>query len=253
VTGERATVAPSWHISRVASTGSTNADLLAMARSGAAFGTVLVADHQTAGRGRLGRRWEAPEGSSLLVSILLPADLGHLGGDAQPQRLTQAVALAAAAACEEVAGVRPELKWPNDLLVGDRKLAGILAETLVVRGQVSAVVVGLGLNVTWPDVLPAELAGLATALNHEAGTDVDRRAVLDSLLAHLAGTRWAELAGAYRSRLGTLGRRVRVDLGTVEVEGVAVDVAADGSLVVEVDGGSRHVISAGDVIHLRSA
>jgi BirA family biotin operon repressor/biotin-[acetyl-CoA-carboxylase] ligase len=183
----------------------------------------------------------------------LPPDLGHLGGVVQPQRLTQAVALAAAAACEQVAGVRPELKWPNDLLVGDRKLAGILAETLVVRGHVSAVVVGLGLNVTWPEVLPAELAGLATALNHEAGSDVDRLAVLDALLAHLAATRWAELSRAYRSRLGTLGRRVRVDLGTVEVEGVAIDVADDGSLVVEADGGSRHVIAAGDVIHLRGA
>jgi BirA family biotin operon repressor/biotin-[acetyl-CoA-carboxylase] ligase len=76
--------------------------------------------------------------------------------------------------------------------------------------------------------------------------------VLDTLLAHLAGTRWAELSRTYRSRLGTLGRRVRVDLGTVEVEGVAVDLADDGSLVVEADGGSRHVIAAGDVVHLRS-
>ena len=107
---------------------------------------------------------------------------------------------------------------------------------------------------TWPDVLPAELAGLATALNHEAGTDVDRLAVLDALLAHLAGTRLGRRSPARTaSRLATLGRRVRVDLGTVEVEGVAVDVADDGSLVVEADGGSRHVISAGDVIHLRGA
>ena len=101
-------------------------------------------------------------------------------------------------------------------------------------------------------MLPAELAGLATALNHEAGADVDRLAVLDALLAHLAATQWAELSRTYRSRLGTLGRRVRVELGTVEVEGVAVDVADDGSLVVEADGGSRHVITAGDVVHLRS-
>jgi BirA family biotin operon repressor/biotin-[acetyl-CoA-carboxylase] ligase len=252
VTGERATVPPRWHITRVRETGSTNADLLAMARAGAPFGSVLVADHQTAGRGRLGRRWEAPEGSSLLVSILLPPDLGAQSPAEPLQRLTHAVALAAAEACEEVAGVRPELKWPNDLLVGDRKLAGILAETVVDGGRVSAVVVGLGLNVSWPDVVPAELAGLLTALNHEAGRPVDRQAVLDALLAHLADTSWDDLAARYRERLGTLGRRVRVDLGTVELEGVAVAVADDGSLVVEADGGSHHVVTAGDVVHLRA-
>jgi BirA family biotin operon repressor/biotin-[acetyl-CoA-carboxylase] ligase len=188
------------------------------------------------------------------VSVLLPADLGAPPGDAAaPQRLTQAVALAAAMACEDVAGVVPQLKWPNDLLVGDRKLAGILAETVVSQGRISAVVVGLGLNVNWPTILPAELAGLMTALNHECGHDVDRFAVLDALLAHLAAMDWESLPARYRERLATLGRRVRADLGTVEVEGVAVDLAPDGSLVIEADGGSHHVVAAGDVVHLRPA
>jgi BirA family biotin operon repressor/biotin-[acetyl-CoA-carboxylase] ligase len=233
----------------VTQTGSTNADVLALAREGAPVGTVVVADHQTAGRGRLGRRWEAPVGSSLLMSMLLPVE--PAGG--RPQRLTQAVALAAAGACEDVAGVRPDLKWPNDLLVGDRKLAGVLAESSVVDGRIAAVVVGLGLNVNWPAETPAELAGVVTALNHAAGHDVDRTALLGAVLDRLSATAWPSLDERYRERLGTLGRRVRVDLGSVELIGTAVDVAAGGELVVQADGGSRHEVSAGDVVHLRGA
>jgi BirA family biotin operon repressor/biotin-[acetyl-CoA-carboxylase] ligase len=250
VTVDRATPWPvAWQVTRVSQTGSTNADLLAMAREGAPAGTVLVADHQTAGRGRLGRRWEAPVGSSLLMSMLLP--LGPAGG--RPQRLTQAVALAAAHGCEDVAGVRPELKWPNDLLVGDRKLAGVLAESSLVDGRIAAVVVGLGLNVNWPEETPAELAGVVTALNHAAGREVDRLAMLDAVLARLSATEWDRLDEQYRERLGTLGRRVRVDLGSVELIGTAIDLTAGGELVVRADGGSRHEVSAGDVVHLRRA
>src|SRR4051812_27340870 len=109
--------------------------------AGAPEGLAAVADHQTAGRGRLGRAWVAPPGASLLLSVLFRPDLA-------PERLhltTAAVALAAAEACEAVAGVLPVLKWPNDLLVGDRKLAGVLAES-----RLPAVVVGIGLNVNWP-------------------------------------------------------------------------------------------------------
>ena len=112
-----------WSISYIDETGSTNADLLDAAALGAPDGTVLVAAHQRAGRGRLDRRWDAPPGSNLLCSILflqLPERL---------HELTWAVAVAAARACETVAGVRPDLKWPNDLLVDGRKLAGILAQT----------------------------------------------------------------------------------------------------------------------------
>jgi BirA family biotin operon repressor/biotin-[acetyl-CoA-carboxylase] ligase len=246
--GERATSSPfEWQVRWVEETGSTNADLIEAARAGAPFGSVLVADHQSAGRGRLGRQWAAPPGSSLLCSMLLPPELAA----GTPQRLTQAVALAAAAACTEVAGVDVSLKWPNDLLVGDRKLAGVLAESVAAQGRLSAVVVGIGLNVNWPDELPAELAGLATALNHEAGHEIDRRVLLDALLASTEATDWGALAAAYRAKLATLGRDVRVDLGSVDVVGRAVDVTASGELVVEAEGGSRHVISAGDVVHLR--
>lgn len=246
--GERATPLPlTWQVSWVAETGSTNSDLAAAARAGARPGAVLVADHQTEGRGRLGRTWQAPPGASLLVSILLPSELarGHL------QRLTQAVALAAAGACLDVAGVMAVLKWPNDLLVGDRKLAGVLAESVADAGVVAAVVAGIGINVNWPQEMPAELATTMTALNAECGHDVDRRRLLDALLAHLAATDWAGLDAAYRANLATLGRRVRVLSGEGELHGTAVDVTAAGELVVEDGTGRRHTVHAGDVTHLR--
>ncbi|MEZ5256375.1 MAG: biotin--[acetyl-CoA-carboxylase] ligase, partial [Ilumatobacteraceae bacterium] len=134
-----------WEVRRVAATGSTNADLLVAAHAGAPDRLVLVADHQTAGAGRLGRIWDAPPGTNLLVSLLLrsiPAEL---------HQLTQRVGLAALAAVAEISGREARLKWPNDVLLDGRKLAGILAQAASPPGSssVEAVVVGLGLNVGW--------------------------------------------------------------------------------------------------------
>ncbi|WP_195210275.1 biotin--[acetyl-CoA-carboxylase] ligase [Actinomarinicola tropica] len=244
----------------VESTGSTNADLLELARGGAPDGIVLVADHQSAGRGRLDRTWTAPAGSSLLFSTLVRPDLApsdlHL--------LTTAVAVAASDACEAVAGVRPRLKWPNDLVVADgdgtdRKLAGILSESVVDGGEVRAVVVGMGLNVNWPATLPDDLAATATSLNHLAGHDVDREQLL---VAHLRGLEviLAELASPggrealiirYRHLSATLGRTVRVELASGALVGQAVDVDDAGHLVVEL-GGELVPVVAGDVVHLRT-
>jgi BirA family biotin operon repressor/biotin-[acetyl-CoA-carboxylase] ligase len=244
--------AVAWTVEWVAETGSTNADLLGAARAGAPPGTVLVADHQTAGRGRLGRQWHAPPRSSLLASILF-----HERQGAALHRYTQAVGVAAVEACRSAAGVTAALKWPNDLLVGERKLAGVLAETVPIDspsagGDLVAVVVGIGLNVNWPADLPADLRGTMTALNHEAGHDLDRRAVLEALLGALDALDWATLAERYRRALATLGRRVRVEQPSGMIEGVAVDVMSGGNLVVATSAGSVSV-SAGDVMHLRDA
>src|SRR5476651_2338843 len=121
--GSMTTPSATWQISIVDETGSTNADLLASAASGALDRSVLMARHQTAGRGRLDRRWEAPAGANLLVSLLFREVPEH------PHQLTQRVALAAVSACAEIAGVSPTLKWPNDLLFDGRKLAGVLAQS----------------------------------------------------------------------------------------------------------------------------
>lgn len=269
-----------------AETGSTNTDALALARDGAGEGIVVVADFQTAGRGRRTRAWVAPPGGSLLTSVLLRPPAPVAGG------VTMTAAVALTEAVEQVAGVTAGLKWPNDLVVGDRKLAGVLAEADWPAGaNVSAgwreppahtrvpVVVGTGLNVAWPAVLPpelAEVADTATALDRlvagssgsstggvgAAGGDRDRLRA-DVLTAYLRrlDVRYGELVAGgtpaildtWRERSATLGRRVRVDLGTDDVEGTAVDVTAEGHLVIETLEGERRTLAVGDVVHLRRA
>jgi BirA family biotin operon repressor/biotin-[acetyl-CoA-carboxylase] ligase len=257
----------------VASTGSTNADALALARDGAPEGVVVVADHQTAGRGRYDRAWVAPPGGSLLVSVVLrpPSPVASTA--------TMATAVAMAEAVEEVAGVSPGLKWPNDLVVagegGERKLAGILAEAdwpasaTISAGwrQPSAheravIVVGVGLNVCWPedDEAIRDVADTAVALNWVTPGPVDRVDLLVAFLRRLDRSYGQLVSGGpqtamdeWRRRSATLGRQVRVDLGPDDVEGTAVDVTAEGHLVVEALGGLRRTFAVGDVIHLRDA
>ncbi len=240
---------PLWRVTIVPETGSTNADLLAAARRGEPAGAVLVADHQTAGRGRMGRTWEAPPGASLLCSVLFRP--GEGGAPAEPHRCTQAVGVAAVRTCEEELGFTADLKWPNDVFVGDRKLAGVLAEAVVEHGRITAVVVGLGMNLTWPDPMPGELAATAISANHLTGAPVDRDRVLAAVLERLAATDWDALPAEYRRRLGTLGQRVVAHLPAGEVDGTAVDVTADGALVLALDDGSRREIVAGDVERMR--
>jgi BirA family biotin operon repressor/biotin-[acetyl-CoA-carboxylase] ligase len=233
--------------------GSTNTEALEQAKAGAAEGLVVVADHQSAGRGRLGRTWSAEPGSALLVSVLLRPPLPI---DEVPVVL-MAAGLAACDAVEAAAGFRPKLKWPNDLVVGDRKLAGLLTEST--GDPEPAVVVGLGLNVT-AGAYPGGLEQPATSCEEEAGRPVDRAELLVGLLTALEsryssvltpGGRTATLE-AYRADSATLGRRVRVELtGGDALEGEATAVADDGRLVV-VDAAGQHYVSVGDVKHLRS-
>jgi BirA family transcriptional regulator, biotin operon repressor / biotin---[acetyl-CoA-carboxylase] ligase len=221
-----------------ASIGSTNTYLVGEARTGAAEGTVAVADHQTAGRGRLGRSWTAPSGTSLLVSILLrPA---HLAADRR-HLVTAAVALAAAQACQIVAGFSPEIKWPNDLLVGDRKLAGILAET-----ERDAVVVGMGINVA---SAPPE----GVSVEELAGHPVDRGELLAATLEGLEG--WYRdppgVMVAYKEACATIGRQIRVELPSGQLLGRAEFIDELGHLVVRTDDGALVDLAAGDVVHVR--
>ena len=233
--------------------GSTNDWVMDQARGGGAEGLVAVADHQSEGRGRRDRRWVAPPGSSLLFSVLLRPKLAA----AQLHLTAAAVSLSAAAACKDVSGVEPDVKWPNDLLVHNRKLAGVLSESMVGPDDYSStVVVGMGINVNWPPVLPADLAHLATALNRESGRDVDRAELLVALLQNLDDyiDDWTAVAHDYKSRCATVGREVRVDLGRHGLlEGTAVGVTDEGLLEVDDRDGKRVTISVGDVVHLRQA
>ena len=216
----------------------------------------MVADHQTAGRGRLDRRWESPPGANLLASVLL-----RPGCDESEVHLcTGAVALAAADACAEVAGVEPVVKWPNDLLAGsdEAKLAGVLAEVEFSGSALAAVVVGIGINVAWPG--PEGVGGTCLDLLSPRGGPVDRHLLLDEMLAGLAARRpllddadgRRQLADEVRRRCSTIGRSVRVVLAGEEILGQATDIDASGHLVVDTGSGIR-TVSAGDVVHLRAA
>ena len=220
--------------------------------SDAAGGLVVVADEQHAGRGRLGRTFVAPSGASLLASVVVPVAVPRdsLG------LVTPVSSLAAADAVHALAGIDARLKWPNDLVVDDRKLAGVLAEVI----GPSTVVVGMGLNVRWPE-FPPELASIATSCNLLSPVAVDRADLLvewltryDALLAQMttrAGR--AALRDACAARCATLGHRVRVELSDRTFEGAATDLLPDGTLEVTRDGGRREIVAAGDVVHLRSA
>ncbi|MCA1846408.1 MAG: biotin--[acetyl-CoA-carboxylase] ligase [Actinobacteria bacterium] len=233
---------------------STNTALVEEARAGAPEGLVLVADHQTAGRGRLGRTWSAEPGTALLVSVLLRPPLPV---DEVPLVL-MAAGLAACDGVEAAAGFRPQLKWPNDLVVDDRKLAGLLTEAT--GGSAPGVVLGLGINVS-TRAYPPELSREATSCEEIASKPIDRTEVLIAFLAALESRYSTALAPggrettltAYRSDSATLGRRVRVELTSgPPLEGHANRLADDGQLVVTDDAGTEHLVNVGDVKHLRS-
>ena len=243
-------------------TGSTNADLAAAAREGAEAGRVLVADHQSAGRGRLGRTWTAPPGTSIAMSVLLrprvPLDrwtwLPLLAGLAVSDGIRQETDLPA------------DLKWPNDVLLLGRKVCGVLAER-VETPTGPAVVIGMGINVHLSaEQLPVPTAtslALTLAELGLAGVPVHRTSLLSTTLRSLERifAHWEEVAGvsdpdalavAYRERCATIGREVRISLSDgTSVDGVARDVDGSGRLALETAHGTR-TFGAGDVVHLRS-
>jgi len=235
-----------------AETGSTSSDLVALARAGAPEGTVVLADHQTAGRGRLGRTWHTPPGTSIAVSMLFrPASVPVARWPWLP--LLAGVAVVEALRAET--GVPAGLKWPNDVVVDGLKLAGLLAEVVPECG--GAVVVGVGLNVT---VVPPDLPPTATSLSLCGVADPDRGRVLAAVLASVAHRYegWCARSGdpvearrAYRPHCTTLGSQVLVQLPAgCPLTGRATDVDDDGRLVVRTADGDR-ALSIGDVVHVR--
>ncbi len=210
---------------------STNRYVLECAADGAREGIVAVADEQTAGRGRLGRTWVAPPGAALLVSVLLRPQLAR-------ERVHLLTLAAALAAIDALPNVDARLKWPNDVVVDDRKLAGILAEA----DGAGAIVIGMGVNVR-SDGLAPEVRDIAAAC------DIDRRELLVAWLCRLH-TRLDALDDTVPdaiARSATLGRRVRVELARESFEGTARALTDEGYLVVD-----DRIVTAGDVVHLRA-
>lgn len=238
----------------VETTGSTNADLLARHGAGAdIIGAVLIAEHQSAGRGRQGRHWSTPPRSQIALSLGVDAH-------AQPTSawgwLPLLTGVAVADAVHATTGISPGLKWPNDILVEERKLGGILAE---VASPAPVVVVGLGVNVTLTADEIKDVAPEATSLLMLGSTMLDRSALLGSILAELSARidRWRSAGGDstliddYRARSTTLGTRVRALLpGDREIIGTATDLDELGHLHIDT-GAQTIAVSAGDITHLR--
>ena len=233
--------------------GSTNAVALEAARRGVAEIHAVAADVQTAGRGRMGRAWQAPAGTSLLVSLVLRPRVDGPALATLPLLIGSVLAEVVAAHLREGRD-EPDvaLKWPNDLLVGGRKAAGILVER-----HPEAVIAGIGCNVDWRGLeRPADL-GQATSLAEEAGRTIDRWKLLAGLVGVLdrrygewQGDPAAALAG-YRSRCATIGEGVRVERpGVAPLVGRATGIADDGRLLVATAAGEL-AVDAGDVVHVR--
>lgn len=251
---------------QLAETTSTNSVLVGMAEVGAGEGMVLVADYQSAGRGRFDRRWESPPGKSLLFSVLLRPS----GEELPPARrhlAVAAVSLALVEATRDVASVEVELKWPNDLIVAtgkpgegaagagvaaDGKVGGVLAEAT----SDGAIVVGAGVNVAWvPELFEPSGAPAATCLEAVAGRPVHRDEVLVSALLaldRLYGD-WELVSSLYRQTCATVGRMVTVSFAghQPDIVGTAVGLDEDGRLVVRGLDGATVSVAAGDVTHAR--
>lgn len=218
---------------------STQAIAFVMAEQGAADGTVVVADTQTAGRGRRGRMWHDAPGDNLLISIVIRPRLNV----ADLPKLSLAAAVAVAEAIDFATGLQARLKWPNDVLVNGRKLAGILLESRIVAEPV--VVVGIGVNLR-QRTFPPELAESATSVDLEGGREVGREELLEAVLdafdlwrRRLEREGFAPLRERWLALADTIGRAVTVG----EHAGVAVDLAEDGALVLRQEAGLQRVVA----------
>jgi BirA family biotin operon repressor/biotin-[acetyl-CoA-carboxylase] ligase len=229
---------------------STNLEARRRAEAGAAHGACLVAEYQSAGRGRLDRRWSAPAGSCLLFSLLLRPRLGL----SEVFSLTNLMAVALCRAVEELCGLHPAIKWPNDVFLDGRKLAGILTEFTCRAERLDHVVVGVGLNVNLSAEQLAQLPAPAASLLAASGQEWDRALLLAAILREasrlytqlLAGGR-EELTAEYNRRCWLQGRRVEVRQGDQVLAGLVLGVASDGALILEPEPGQTILIRHGDV------
>jgi len=235
-------------------TDSTNRVAMELGFAGEPEGTVVVAEEQTAGRGRAGRSWHSEKGTGLYVSILLRPRLAP----AQTPLLTMLAGISAQAALEAVTGLSPELKWPNDLLLNGKKLGGILTEMHAEPSVVRFVVVGIGIN-TNQEKFPAELAAIATSLRKESGRITFRMELLVRLLSQFESdySRFLTEGPPFvverfqKASDFAKGRRVRVDTGVESYVGTTTGLSPEGLLLVKRENGQATTVIAGDVTEVR--
>jgi BirA family biotin operon repressor/biotin-[acetyl-CoA-carboxylase] ligase len=232
-------------------TTSTNDVIEKFARDGVKEGVVVFAEAQTKGRGRLGRKWISPAHRGLWFSILLRPDL-------RPQEATQLTVASATAlrhAIGAVTGLKPEIKWPNDILIGGKKVAGILTELSAEVDRVRHIILGIGIDVNLDaDEFPAELKKTATSLKIEAGGMISRAELavailreLDHDYARIGGGKFPALADEWESGCATIGKNVTVHIGDRRVRGCAESLDDDGALIIRTEHGRLERITGGDV------
>lgn len=232
-------------------TASTNDIVDKLGRDGVEEGVAVFAESQSRGRGRLGRTWASPAGKGLWFSVLLRPRLHPTAAT----RLTVMAAVALARAVERHTGLRPAIKWPNDLLMRSRKCAGILLELSAELDHIRQAVLGIGLDVNGlPADFPAPIRSTVTSLGRELGRTVDRPALaavvldeLDIAYRQLQADQFTRLADEWAQRGSTLGQRVSIRIGPREVSGIAEALDEDGSLLVRTEHGRLERIVGGDV------
>ncbi|HEY9072498.1 MAG TPA: biotin--[acetyl-CoA-carboxylase] ligase, partial [Desulfobaccales bacterium] len=242
----RRLLGPVHHFDELASTNDLAKEL---ATRGAPEGTLVVAESQTRGRGRLGRQWDSPPGTGLYVSLLLRPELPPT----EMPQITLTTAVAVARAVSRVTGVTPGIKWPNDLLLDGKKLGGILTEMETESDRIRHLVVGLGLNVNNP-AFPEELAAIATSLALATGRSYSRVRLLqawleefEELYGRFLAQEFAGILDEWRSLAVTLGQRVTVRQGPRTICGLALEVAPDGALLLETDSGVIVRVTSGEI------
>ncbi|HKI51633.1 MAG TPA: biotin--[acetyl-CoA-carboxylase] ligase [Geothermobacteraceae bacterium] len=231
---------------------STNLTAMELGEAGAAEGLVVIAEQQTAGKGRLGRRWESPAGVNLYLSILLRPAMPPW----EVPRLTFLSAVAAARALQDVTGLKVEVKWPNDLLVNGKKIAGLLNEMSAESDAVHHVVLGLGLNINMTaDQFPSELRYPATSVWLEKGTLTSRLDVVVALLEHFdrlydefLRCGMEPVRQAWQELFAMLGKAVRVESGPASLKGVVAGIDEEGALLLQLPDGTIEKVLAGDVL-----
>jgi BirA family transcriptional regulator, biotin operon repressor / biotin---[acetyl-CoA-carboxylase] ligase len=232
-------------------TTSTNDVIEKLARDGVKEGAVVFAESQTKGRGRLGRKWISPERKGLWFSVLLRPDL-------RPQETTQVTVASATAlrrAIQSATGLHPEIKWPNDIVIGGKKVAGILTELNAELDRVRHIILGIGVNVNLgAGEFPPELRRLATSLKIESGRAISRAELatailreLDSDYARICGGGFAEVADEWQAHCKTIGRQVTIQIGERRIRGRAESLDDDGALLLRTDHGRLERITGGDV------
>jgi BirA family biotin operon repressor/biotin-[acetyl-CoA-carboxylase] ligase len=235
-------------------TSSTSDVASALARGSAEEGTVVVADKQTAGRGRIGRSWESPPGVGIWMSVILRPRVPPMNA---PQ-FTIASAMAVSDLLQEETGLEVSIEWPNDIVVRGKKVCGILTEMVAEQDRVEFVIVGIGLNVNQSqDDFSPLLTEMATSLYLEDGVKRDRTALLCRLLEQLEtyydmlqGGKFSEIAARWSANSYTLGRRVRCTSEGQPVEGTAESLGMDGALLVRADDGELRRVTSGDVSYI---